>query len=202
MAIPKNKVIKIKVDYEAGILTKSNIANKHEINRLTLYKLADRHSWEYGKNKHEISKITEEKSLENLINKQVDRATEITNQFLGDIDKHRQLLMMTTNELVKAFNEHKDKKDKDGKAVKIPKEEFDRIFAGSKITKIQMEALNVGFTGARKALGMDIIDLRSGDGSLTPESPQNSIERTIELVKKAMGRGIDADKITSVSNDN
>ena len=110
MTISSQKVVAIKVDFEAGILTKTDIAKKHKINRHTLYKQASKHKWIYGKYTQEITKITEEKSLQNLIGQQVDRATGITNQFLGDIDKHRQLLMLTTNELVKTYNEYKDKK--------------------------------------------------------------------------------------------
>jgi hypothetical protein len=148
MALSSQKVTVIRVDYEAGILTKSDIAKKHNINRQTLYKQADKHKWLFGKNKQAIDKITEQKSLEHLLNNRIDLSTQITEQFLEDINHHRQLLMKTSSELEEAYKEAANNK------TKVELDEYSRIFAGAKITKIQMEALNIGYSGARKALGM------------------------------------------------
>lgn len=150
MAISSQKKTVIKVDYEAGLLTKVDIATKHCINRQTLYKMADLNKWEYGKNRTEIDKATEDRSLENIINKQVDLATQVTSRFLDDIDKYRKLGMMPASELVTAYNEAK------GKTKKVPKEEFSRILESTKVIKTAIEALRIGYEGCRMALGMDI----------------------------------------------
>ena len=53
------------------------------------------------------------------------------------------------NEVIKALKESKEKK------VSVSKEEFDRIFSGSKIAKINIEALSIAYDRLRKAHGMD-----------------------------------------------
>ncbi len=157
MAVSSKKLIKIKVDFEAGILTKSKIASKHKINRLTLYNLADKHEWQYGKNEQKINKITETKSLEVLIEKQVDRAAGTTDLFLSDIKAIRGIALAIAKEWSDSRKAGRIR-IVDGKEEKIDgmsKDEADRIFAQTKIAKITMETLNIGYTAARKALGMD-----------------------------------------------
>ena len=149
MAISHQKKTVIKVDIEAGLLTKSDIATKYKISRQTLYKLITSEGWEYGKNRTQIDRATESKSLDNIINKQVDLATRISSQFLEDIDKYRQLSMMPASELITSFTEAKNTK------IKVKKEEFSRIWEGAKAIKTAIEALRLGYDGARKALGMD-----------------------------------------------
>lgn len=148
MAIQEKKLLKIKVDFEVGKLSKVNICKKHSISRPTLVKLAKEHQWKYQKNLREVNEIIEEKTIRKLIEVETDRTVKITDQFLQDLDKYRELTMRPVQEVKKAIEEI----DGDGK---VSKDEYDRIFAGSKINKINIEALNVAYTGARKALGMD-----------------------------------------------
>ena len=48
MAISSQKKTVMKVDYEAGLLTKSEVAAKHQINRSTLSRIASREGWEFS----------------------------------------------------------------------------------------------------------------------------------------------------------
>lgn len=148
MALTDKKLLKIKVDYEAGRLTKSQIGKKHAISQPTLRKHAEDQVWKFQKNFQEVSEIVEKKSIERLIEREVDKTVKITDQFLQDLDKYRKLTMYPVSEVARAIQEV-------GSKGKVSKEEYDRIFAGSKINKINIEALNVAYTGARKALGMD-----------------------------------------------
>ena len=176
MAISSQKKTVMKVDYEAGLLTKSDIALKHGINRQTIYKIAADNKWEYGKNRTEIDKATENQSLEKIINKQIDIATQISNRFLSDMDKYRQLGLMPAAELATAYNDAKKNK------TKVPKEEFSRIWESTKVIKTAIEGLKLGYDGCRKALGMDkedelkaTIKIDPCDG-MTPEQVDQKIK--------------------------
>ena len=149
MAISHQKKTVIKVDIEAGLLTKSDIATKYKISRQSLYKLIASEGWDYGKNRTQIDKATENQSLNKIINKQVDLATKISSQFLEDIDKYRQLSLMPAAELANSYTKAKKGKNK------VKKEEFSRIWESAKAIKTAIEALRLGYDGARKALGMD-----------------------------------------------
>lgn len=148
MAIQEKALLKIKVEYEVGKLSKVNICKKHSISRPTLVKLAKEHRWIYQKNLREVNEIIEEKTIRKLIEVETDRTVKITDQFLQDLDKYRVLTMRPVIEVENAIQDTEG----DGK---VPKDEYDRIFAGSKINKINIEALNIAYTGARKALGLD-----------------------------------------------
>ena len=195
MAISKQLLTKARAEYEAGKLTKSKIADKYEISRKTLRTHAEKERWVYGLREQEINEDIRQKTFDKIADGEAQKAADLAQGFLADVGKQKTLLNTIQRDFATSISEQQGR---------LSKADAGRIFEAMKVNKITMETLLMGFTGAMKALGIyrDIIDLRSGDGSLTPESPQNSIERTIELVKKAMDRGIDADKITSVSNDN
>lgn len=150
MALTEIEVAKIQVDYTAGKLSKSKIAQKHSISRNTLAKYAHDGKWKYGQNAQELSSIIQEKTYERLIRDEVDRATKITDEYLGDISKYRQIAMVPASELANAYNEARKLKGK------VKKEEFSRIWESAKAIKTAIEALNLGYNGARKALGLDV----------------------------------------------
>lgn len=162
MALSEKKVTKIKVDFEAGLSTKTKIANQHKIDRLTLYNLADKHQWVYGKNKQKFNEITEQKTIERLIEKEVDISTKVNEQF----QKHVTYIEGLTMSYMLELGEGKKKSDKgqfeeegeDGKpkkSKKQSKEEADRIFSLLKPCKIASEIMNMNYSGKRKMLGMD-----------------------------------------------
>ena len=153
MALSEGKIIRIKVDFETGKLSKGSICKKHKISRPTLRKHATENEWIYQRNFNEVSKIVEEKIIEKLIENDSDRGAVLTEQFIKDSNVYRQLVMRAAGEISIAIKEEEEKNPKNPK---VPKEEYDRIFAGSKITKINLEALQITYTGIRKALGMDI----------------------------------------------
>lgn len=154
MALSEIDLIKIKADYTAGELSRSKIAQNHRISRNTLAKHAKEGKWGFGKNAQELSKLITEKTYEKLVENAVDRATKITNQFLGDIDTYRQLAMVPASELIESLGRAK-KESTEEKPVKVSKEEFSRIWESTKAIKSAVETLKLGYEGARKALGMD-----------------------------------------------
>jgi hypothetical protein len=168
MAISHQKKTVIKVDFEAGLLTKSDIANKHKLTRSTIYKIAASEGWVYGKNRTEIDKATENRSLDKIINKQVDLATQITTNFLEDIEKYRKLSLMPASELASAYNEASKSDPVKKKKLKVTKEEFSRIWESAKAIKTAIEALKLGYEGARKALGMDREDKQKENDANDP----------------------------------
>ena len=151
MALSEKKILKIKVAFEAGKLSRAAIGKEYRVSQPTIRLLAKEREWEYKKNFIEFSEEIEQKTIESLIEKEVDKTTKITAQFLSDLDIFRRLCMRSATDIVNAYNKLTDGEKKG----KVLKEEFDRIFAGSKVSKINMEALNIGYSGARKALGMD-----------------------------------------------
>ncbi len=166
MALTEKKLLRIKVDYEFGNLSRSEIGKKYKISQPTLRKHAELGGWEYKRNYSEVSEKLHKKTVDKLIEKEVDRATIITNRFLENCEKYNQLIMYPANELAKAIK-------KAGSEGKVSKEEYDRIFAGAKINKISLEALNISYNGARKALCMESDD---GKTNLTVNTQPTKIE--------------------------
>lgn len=149
MTIPLVKLSKIKAAWESGKLTRLEIGKKYGVSRMGLYELSKKHEWEYGKNVHNMTEEIEKKTIDKIVNKEVDKTVKIKTQFLQDIDVYRRLCMKTAEQIVQAYTEA----SKTGK--EIPKDEYDRIFAGSKISKINLEALNICYAGAMRAMGID-----------------------------------------------
>jgi hypothetical protein len=191
MALSEKKILKIKVDYEVGKLSKTAICKKHSISRPTLRNQAAKNGWKYQKNFQEVSEIIEQKTIGKLIEKETDRAVKITDRFLNDIDAYRELSMHPAMEIKTAINQADEDSTEESK-VTVSRDEYDRIFAGAKINKICLEALNVGYTGARKALGMDkdsdiekALAIKHGDR--TGDETTTSIEDRIKAKMKLHG---------------
>ncbi len=157
MALSEIKLAKIKVDYESGKLSKRKMALKYAISRNTIDKHAKIKGWIYAKREPELSQKIEQLTYEKLISDEVDRATNITNQFLGDIEQYRKLAMIPASELLKAYSVSKEDSTKQEPG-KVTKEEFSRIWESTKVIKTAIEGLKIGYEGARKALGMDVKD--------------------------------------------
>ena len=149
MAVPADKVFEMKIDFELGSLTKSNIAKKHGVSRPTLDKHAKAGEWIYQHAFHQAAREAEKKMLSNLMDRNHDLMENLTTNFLDNIDRYRQLVMLPLDVL----------EDKmalaDGNYTDIPKEELDRLFTGAKLAKISIEALCTAHHGIRLALGMD-----------------------------------------------
>lgn len=185
MAIQEKSLLKIKVDYEVGKLSKVNICKKHSISRPTLVKLAKEHRWSYQKNLREVNEIIEEKTISKLIEVETDRNVKITDQFLTDIDRYRQLTMFPVGEVARAIKDA-------GPKGKVTKEEYDRIFAGSKVNKINLEALNIAYSGARKALGMDRDeDIRKAKAIKLNENTQEVLDPLENMTEEEIDKEID-----------
>lgn len=155
MALSEIQLAKIKVDYQVGKLSRLKIAQKYGISRNTLSKHAKAKKWKYAISEQELSKIVENRTYEKLITDSVDRATEITNNFLGDIEKYRKLAIIPASELASAYNDAEERSEKENKRIRVPKDEFSRIWESTKAIKAAIETLKIGYEGARKALGMD-----------------------------------------------
>lgn len=149
MALTKTQIEKLKFDYCTGKLSQRKIAEKHGISRNTLIKYAKEGKWKYGENAAELNQKIKEKIFDQFVEDEVSKAVKITNDYLEDIEKYRKLALIPANELAKAYN----KAEKEGS--KVSKKEFSRIYESAKPIKMAIEALNLGYNGARKALGMD-----------------------------------------------
>ena len=145
MALSEKKIAQVKVSFEAGKLSRAAIGKKHKISQPTLKKLADERGWEYKKNFIEISDHVSQKSLERLIEQEIDIATKTNENFQKNIAYIEGVAMAYMVELGKA----KSGKDKQSK------EEADRIFSFLKSCKISSEIMNMNYNGKRKMLGMD-----------------------------------------------
>ncbi len=149
MSLSEQKVLAMKIDYELGKVSKTSICKKHGVSRPTLRKQAAKGKWLYQKSFQRVSDEVEKRTIERLIEDQVDKATILTDQFLEDTSKYMQLAMMPASELARAYNHVKEH------GGKVTKEEFSRIWESTKAIKNALEMLNVGYAGTRKALGMD-----------------------------------------------
>ena len=58
--------LKLKADYEAGIQSKVDIAKKHEISPVTLWRHANKGNWSYGRMREEVLESMSEEALKRL----------------------------------------------------------------------------------------------------------------------------------------
>ena len=56
----------LKADYEAGIQTKVNIAKKHNISTVTLWRHAQKGNWSYGRLREDVLESMSEEALKRL----------------------------------------------------------------------------------------------------------------------------------------
>ena len=56
----------LKADYEAGIYSRVDIANNHEISAVTLWRYASRGKWSYGKMREEVLESLSQAAIERL----------------------------------------------------------------------------------------------------------------------------------------
>jgi len=95
-----------------------------------------------------------EKARERIVNEVVDKATEVTTNFLKDIDLCRKLMLTAASDLI-AAQEEVDRLSTEEKKLKVDKEEYERIFSKMKVLKYIVENLKTAYEGGRKALGLD-----------------------------------------------
>ena len=58
--------LKLKADYEAGIQSKVDIAKKHEISPVTLWRYAQKGNWSYGRLREDLLESMSEEALKRL----------------------------------------------------------------------------------------------------------------------------------------
>ena len=61
-----SKMASIKTDYEAGIQSKVDIAKKHEISPVTLWRYAQKGNWSYGRLREDLLESMSEEALKRL----------------------------------------------------------------------------------------------------------------------------------------
>ena len=88
----------LKADYEAGINSKVDIANKHGISAVTLWRYASRGKWSYGKMREEV--------LESLSQAAIERLSKLTESV---IEEHVLLLSDIRRKMI-ALNDPKEVK--------------------------------------------------------------------------------------------
>ena len=176
----------MKEDYCAGILSKSGIAQKYSISRNTLAKHAKKNKWKYAVNEQEVNMRISEKARERIVNEVVDKATEVTTNFLKDIDLCRGLMLSAASDLVSA-QEEADKASEDGKKGKVEKEEYERIFSKMKVMKYIVENLKTAYEGGRKALGLDVEQdvekarkIKEGEKQTNPDPTEGMDEQQLD----------------------
>jgi len=145
MAITEKKLLKLKVDFESGKLTKTAICKKHSVSHPTLRKHADGNEWKFQKNFQKISESVEQKTIERLIEKEADKLQRINQEY--------EAIIANIEAIAKAYifeiGSNKQKKENQ------TKEEAERIFLFLKPLKISSEIFNMNYDRKRKILGMD-----------------------------------------------
>lgn len=185
MALSEIDLAKIKVDFESGKLSKRKVAQKHSISRNTLDKHAKAKDWIYATNEPELSQKIERLTLDKLIKDEVDRATKITNNFLGNVERYNELAMMPASELIKAYTDARNKNKQ------VSKNEFSRIWESAKAIKTAIEGLKIGYDSQRKALGMDRDeDIRKAKAIKLNENTQEVIDPLANMTEEEIDKEI------------
>lgn len=136
----------VKVDYEAGTITKGAICKKYRIPRKTLVGWSKEYSWEWRKRHDEIIDKVEVKAHANLVEKLGKQFEETTVDYYHGIGKISELTMKTIDRLEIKIDEADNE---------VSKFEGEAIFAQQKFLKIAGETLANVFCEKRKALGLD-----------------------------------------------
>lgn len=176
---------RIRADYERGIDNISAIAKMHKISRPSLYNHAKKGGWIYAMVETEKNKTFQNEVVSQLLEKHGARIEAITQQFLDSVVVYMNLGMIAAKEMSDA------KKEADNNGTKVSKDEYDRIYAGVKIPKTAMETLNTGYTGIRRALGLDKDqEIRKAREIRAEERNDNIVDplkgKKVEEVKQAL----------------
>lgn len=149
------KLAAIQADYEAGIVSKSDIAKKHRINRYTLFRNAKRLHWEYGKSGEEVTRHITKKVTEKIVEQESLKLIDYTSKHLSELDGIRKISRLNIRALAKEIKDT---------ANNVSKKEADRIFTIQKVCKITSETLAIIYKDERLAMGLDNNDSgNSGD---------------------------------------
>ena len=89
----KTNLALLKVDYEGGIMTRAEIAEKHGINKSTLYRHAVNHSWEFGKNQEKALVAMQTAMVRRL----GERRADINDQHLVELNELKEQLIDTAD---------------------------------------------------------------------------------------------------------
>ena len=85
----KTNLALLKVDYEGGIMTRAEIAEKHGINKSTLYRHAVNQSWEFGRNQEKALVAMQTAMVRRL----GERRADINDQHLVELNELKEQLI-------------------------------------------------------------------------------------------------------------
>ena len=95
----------LKADYEAGRNSKVDIANKHGISSVTLWRYASKGKWSYGKMREEVLESLSQAAIERL-SKLTESVIEEHVLFLSDI--RRKMIAISDPKEVKLYSSQVD----------------------------------------------------------------------------------------------
>ena len=146
MAYDDKKKAKIKVDFEAGKMTKTKLAQKWRITRATLRKFANEGGWVYGKNDQKISNKIEAGATKKLVERETLKLTDFTEKHVKNLENNEKLHQVISANLAKEM------KDSGGKLSKADGDKFKSLFQAFKLST---ETLDLIFKSKRLAMGLD-----------------------------------------------
>tara|TARA_R100000808_G_C2153869_1_gene164491 strand:- start:4503 stop:5024 length:522 start_codon:yes stop_codon:yes gene_type:complete len=88
----KTNLALLKVDYEGGIMTRAEIAEKHGINKSTLYRHAVNNTWQFGKNQEKALTAMQTAMVRRL----GERRAEVNDQHLVELNEIKEDLFKAT----------------------------------------------------------------------------------------------------------
>jgi len=146
MTIDKKRLIKIKVDFESGKLSKTSICKKNKITRPTLRKHAREGEWIYQKNFQKISKIVENRVIEKMVEENTDILGTETEKYLHDSKNIRGVAMSLLNSMAKMLIETKGH---------LSAAEANRLLSCQRVAETTMKTITGLYNATRKAFGLD-----------------------------------------------
>lgn len=148
MAITSYKLAAIKADYEAGIDTKSNIAVKYKINRLSLARNAKKHGWEYGKSNANVTELISKNAAKRIVEEETNKLIDYTTRHLKYTRTLRTLSAVTTSEFSKYVKADKNYS-------KLKKQEADKLLVIQRTLEVSARTHDLIYKSERLAMGLD-----------------------------------------------
>jgi len=143
-------ILQIGVDYEAGIMSKSKIAQKYSsggtnLSRQTVEKWAKTYKWKYAINKQKLSKKISDKVTAQLIEHSSNVLLDVDKKHIKNLEGIENLTQYNLSKFSEIIKESGE----------VTKSQSETLHAAQKFLNEAVKTLNVSFLDKRKAFGLD-----------------------------------------------
>ncbi len=144
MALSEKKIARIKVDYEAGLISINKLCEKYNINRTKLHRLKNKHGWIKGKCNERVTKSVTKKAEKRLVSKESEKLFDFTDDHIRNIETVNKSGQVLLQAFVRELKESRGR---------LSKADGDKYKALNQALEIAAKTFDLTFKSKRFAMG-------------------------------------------------